>query len=100
MLPVFDHVHVMSLRDPSDRLGERKRTLAGLPAVLSNIILHPAIDPPELRAIAPDWRCRVADYELFTDEALRAALREAGVQVIGFRALREAVLRLKIWTSE
>ncbi len=92
-VPLFDHVHVMSLThdDPGDRLGEMKTVLADLPAGLSNIILHPCIDSPETRAIGPDWRCRVADHALFTSQALRRALDDAGVQIIGFRALKEGM---------
>jgi len=90
-LPLFDYVHVMSLFDADDRLGQMKQVLAEVPAGLSNIIIHPCVDTPEIRAIAPDWRCRVADHTLFTSNALRQALDETGVQVIGFRALRDAM---------
>ncbi len=90
-IPLFDHVHVMSLDEPEDRLGQIKAVLAELPAGLSNIIIHPCVDTPEIRAIAQDWRCRVADHALFTSPGLRQALDEAGVQVIGFRALRDAM---------
>ena len=90
-MPLFDHVHVMSLESHEDRLGEMKSVLAQLPAGLSNIIIHPSVDTPELRAIAPDWRSRVADHALFTSDDLRRALDDAGVQVIGFRALRDAL---------
>jgi len=91
--PLFDHVHVMSLSPgyAGDRLEEIKTVLAELPAGLSNIILHPCIDSPETRAIGPDWRCRVADHALFTSDGLRHALADAGVQVIGFRALWDAM---------
>ena len=90
-LPLFDYVNVLSLDDAEDRLGQMKQVLAEVPAGLSNIIIHPCVDTPEIRAIAPDWRCRVADHALFTSPGLRQALDEAGVQVIGFRALRDAM---------
>jgi hypothetical protein len=90
----FDHLRVLPLNDPGDRLEAAKRALAAAePGSLTNILIHPAVDTPELRAIAPDWRCRVADSLLFVDEALRAAIAEAGVQVIGFRALRAVLQR-------
>ena len=90
-LPVFDFLAVLSLDSYKNRLDEITGLLDKLPAGLSNILMHPAVDTPELRAIAPDWRCRVADYELFTGDALRAALQASGVHVIGFRALRDAM---------
>jgi chitin disaccharide deacetylase len=91
---LFDAVHVLPLNQPSDRIGEMRRLLANVqPGTLTNILIHPAVDTPELRAIAPDWACRVADSDLFTSEALREAVTESGVQVIGFRALRDALRR-------
>ena len=90
-LPVFDFLAVLSLDEHENRLDEVTTLLNELPAGLSNILMHPAVDTPELRAIAPDWRCRVADYQLFTSDALRAALQASGVHVIGFRALRDAM---------
>jgi hypothetical protein len=65
--------------------------LAQAPAGLTYLLFHPAVDTPELRAFAPDWRARVADYELFTSDAWRAALDASGVQVIGWRAIRDAM---------
>lgn len=90
-LPVFDFFAVLSLDEHENRLDEIRALLDELPAGLSTILFHPAADTPELRAIAPDWRCRVADYHLFTSDALRTLLAEAGVQVVGWRAIRDAL---------
>ncbi|MEZ4767979.1 MAG: polysaccharide deacetylase family protein [Caldilineales bacterium] len=90
-LPVFDYLAVLSLDEYEDRLGEIRRVLDEAPAGLSMILFHPAVDTPELRAIAPDWRCRVADYRLFSGDNLRPLLDAAGVHVIGYRALRDAM---------
>ena len=89
--PLFDYVHIMSLDQHEDRLGEMQQVLDELPAGLSSIILHPSADSPALRAIAPDWRSRVADYELLRSEALRKAIDHADIQIIGFRTLRDAI---------
>jgi chitin disaccharide deacetylase len=52
--------------------------------------LHPAVDSPELRAAAPDWERRVDDHALLLHDAeLRNLLDVHGVQLVGFRALRE-----------
>ena len=40
-------------------------------------------------AIAPDWQGRVANYRAFMSEELRDYVRNSGVQVIGYRAVRE-----------
>ena len=51
-----------------------------LPPGLTHLILHPADDTPELRAITPDWRQRVADFETFRDRG-SPTVRRAGVEM-------------------
>ena len=89
--PLFDHADVMPLDHHEDRLETAAELLAKAPAGLTYLLFHPAIDTAELRAFAPDWRARVADYELFTSDAWRQAIRDAGVQVIGWRPIRDAI---------
>jgi predicted glycoside hydrolase/deacetylase ChbG (UPF0249 family) len=87
-LPMLDHLHGMPLDQPEDRLAQVKRALDALSPGLTYFIVHPAQDTPELRAITPDWRGRVADYQAFTSEGLRAHVRDSGIHVIGYRTLR------------
>jgi predicted glycoside hydrolase/deacetylase ChbG (UPF0249 family) len=88
-LPLLDHLVALPLDQPADRVERAKKTLDSLPPGLTHFIIHPAQDTPELRAITPSWRGRVADYRAFTSEELRDYVRNSGVQVIGYRALRE-----------
>lgn len=91
-LPIFDHMHVMDLDDGQNRLAKAQETLDAFSAgSLSIFVIHPSIDTPELRAIAPDWRARVADYELFRNEAWRTYIQEQGFHVLGYRHLREVI---------
>jgi predicted glycoside hydrolase/deacetylase ChbG (UPF0249 family) len=87
-LPLLDNFYMMPLDQPEDRVEQVKRVLEGLPAGITYLIVHPAQDTPELRAIAPDWRCRVADYQAFTSEALQAFVQKSGIHVLGWRAVR------------
>jgi len=89
--PLIDHVFMMPLDQPDDRVEQAKHALDGLPPGITHFVLHPAVDTPELRAIADDWPSRVADYEAFTNRELRAHVRRSGVHVIGYRALRDLV---------
>jgi predicted glycoside hydrolase/deacetylase ChbG (UPF0249 family) len=86
---LVDALGFMPLDQHEDRVGEAKRQFDQLPAGLTHFILHPAADTPELRAIAPDWRARVADYEAFCSAELREYVQSIGVHVIGYRALRD-----------
>jgi predicted glycoside hydrolase/deacetylase ChbG (UPF0249 family) len=88
--PFIDHLEMMPLEGDKP-LELAQAMFAGLPPGLTHFILHAAVDTPELRALAPDWRARVADYQLFTSPALRAFIRDQGIHVIGYRALRDLV---------
>jgi predicted glycoside hydrolase/deacetylase ChbG (UPF0249 family) len=90
-MPLFDNFFVMPLENADDRIGAAQRAMAALPPGLTYFILHPAVDSPELRAIAPDWRSRVADYQAFTSSALRNFIKRSGIQVIGWRTLRDGM---------
>ncbi|HEY5117877.1 MAG TPA: polysaccharide deacetylase family protein [Anaerolineales bacterium] len=92
-MPLFDRIFVMPLDNPEERVATAQRAMAELPPGLSYFILHPACDTPELRAIAPDWKCRVADYQAFTGDALRDFVKNSGIHVIGWRPLRELMRR-------
>jgi hypothetical protein len=93
-LPVFDHLREMPLNLPSDGwLAATVRMFEELPPGLTYLITHPARDTPELRAVAADWRQRVADGDGFASAELGARVRAAGVQVIGWRPLRELLRR-------
>ena len=52
--------------------------------------LHPAVDSPELRAMAQDWKARVDDLDLLVHEqTLRQAVERAGITLIGYRPIRD-----------
>jgi predicted glycoside hydrolase/deacetylase ChbG (UPF0249 family) len=88
---LFDDIAMLPLEDPADHIGVAKRIIDGLQPGLTVLILHPAQDTPELRAIAPDWRSRVANYQALLSSELRDYVRQSGVQLIGYRPLRDAL---------
>ena len=87
-IPLLDDYYQMSLDQHENRLEEAKQALDNLSAGITYFLIHPAQDTPELRAIAPDWRSRVADYQLFTGETFRAYVKDSGIHVIDYRTLR------------
>ncbi|HEU4577332.1 MAG TPA: ChbG/HpnK family deacetylase [Polyangiaceae bacterium] len=86
----FDAWATLPLDTASDRLELAKRCFDKLPEGLSYFLFHPAIDTPELRALAPDWQARVADFELCAGTAWEKLVASAGLVVVGMRALRAA----------
>jgi len=92
-LPLLDRLVGLPLDQAGDQVELARRTFDALPAGVTHLIIHPAQDTPELRAIAPDWAGRVANYHAFMSEALRDYVRNSGVQVIGYRAVRQLMRR-------
>ncbi|HET9077594.1 MAG TPA: ChbG/HpnK family deacetylase [Acidimicrobiales bacterium] len=79
------------------RVAGGRSTRAALDQLLSDIrpgvteiVLRPAIDSAELRAVVPDWPARVADHDLsMTSDSLRVLTARPGVHLIGYRQLRD-----------
>lgn len=92
-LPMLDGLLSMPLNEPSQsvQMETAKELLGSLPEGITHFILHPSTDTPELRAIAPDWESRVANYNVFMSDALKIFLEREGLQLIGYRALRDAM---------
>jgi hypothetical protein len=91
-LPVFDHLREMYLNETAeDRIGQAQKMFDDLPPGLTYMLVHPALDTPELRAMTDDWQQRLADYETFMSSELRDYVKRRGIQVIGWRPLREAI---------
>lgn len=89
--PLIDQIVMMPLDKHEHKVEIAKQIFDSLMPGLSYYILHPSVDTPELRAIAPDWRARVGDYEAFLSPELRNYVQSIGVHVIGYRAVRDAM---------
>jgi len=90
-VPMLDGIFAMPLEHDIDHIGVAKELLSGLPAGISHFILHPSIDTPELRAICPDWRARVANYHAFMSDELRKFIEQENIKPIGYRQIRNAM---------
>lgn len=89
-VPLLDNLASLPLvEEPGDRIAAARAALEALPPGLSHLIIHPAIDSPELRAMTASWRSRVADYRAFTSDELARWVKDSGIQVIGYRPLRD-----------
>lgn len=89
-VPLLDSITGLPLdADPANRLEDAKAALDKVQPGITHFVIHPSVDTPELRAIAPDWACRVADYKTFQRDELRQYIESIGVHVIGYRPLME-----------
>ncbi|GIK10376.1 MAG TPA: polysaccharide deacetylase family protein [Anaerolineales bacterium] len=90
-VPMLDGLFSMPLEHDNDHVGAAKKLLSEVPAGITHLILHPSIDTPELRAICPDWRARVANYHAFMSAELKDFIKDSGIHLIGYRAIRDAM---------
>ncbi|HCU57281.1 MAG TPA: hypothetical protein DF984_03485 [Anaerolineaceae bacterium] len=88
-LPLLDGISGLELEHAENRFDQAKEALLALKPGVTHFIIHPSKDTPELRHITTSWDCRVADYKTFTSEATRDFIKNEGIQVIGYRALKE-----------
>ena len=88
-LPLIDHAAGLELDNPFNRLDQAKQALSDLPIGITHFIIHPSKETPELMAITPDWQSRVADYRTFMDENIRKHIDNIGIQIIGYKSLKD-----------
>jgi predicted glycoside hydrolase/deacetylase ChbG (UPF0249 family) len=75
---------------PGGGRAAAEKLVAQLRPGVTEILLHPAVQSPELSAFAVDWETRVDDLLLLTkDPFLHDAVERLGVQLIGYEPLRE-----------
>jgi hypothetical protein len=79
--------------DVEDHLDFVADVFDRLPAGLSCVLLHPAIDTLEIRSVTSDWRGRVADFEVFRLPSLRDHIRDLGIELISYRPICDAMRR-------
>ena len=87
--PLIDKMAMLPLDQPDGQVEIAKKMLSELPTGVTHFLFHPSIDSPELRAIAPDWPSRVANYHTFMNPEIKRFIKDQGIQVIGYHHLRD-----------
>lgn len=92
-LPMLDGLLSLPLNEPrqSTQMEIAKELLGNLPEGITHFVLHPSIDTPELRAIAPDWESRVVNHNVFMSDELKTFIESEDIQLIGYRPIRDAM---------
>jgi chitin disaccharide deacetylase len=74
-------------------VGSRETVLEAVKSLkpgVTEAYLHPAVDSPELRAMANDWEARVDDHSLLVrDGELREEIERNGIRLIGYKPIRD-----------
>jgi len=74
---------------PDKRTQTYLETIQKMRPGVTEILIHCGKDTEELRAVTSNWANRVADARAFTDPVVRKALDEAGIQLIGWSAIKK-----------
>lgn len=90
-IPMVDHATGLPLDEPRGQMETARRMFGELGAGLTHFIIHPSIDTPELRAITPDWECRVENYKVFLSDEFKQILEREDIHLIGYRRVRDAM---------
>ena len=90
-VPMVDGILGMPLEHGDNHIGVAKKLLSAEPVGITHFILHPSIDTAELRAIAPDWQARVANYNAFMSDELKTFIESEDIRLIGYRQIRDAM---------
>lgn len=88
-VPLHDGLFWVNLRETDQRYEKYVDVLKNLPCGISRIYAHPAQDTPELRAICPDWRCRVEDYHILMREDLKKLAKDLGITLVSYKTLQQ-----------
>ena len=94
-VPMLDSIVIDTLL-PLDQCGGNKRdffetAIRGIEPGLTHLLFHPAEASAELEAATGTWETRNADFEVFSDPAMRAFIEGEGIHLIGYRELRDAL---------
>lgn len=82
--------HLIRVNGSRSTAAALDQLLADLRPGVTEVVLRPAVDTAELRAIDPHWSARVADHDLaMTSDSLRVLTARRGVHLIRYRELRE-----------
>jgi predicted glycoside hydrolase/deacetylase ChbG (UPF0249 family) len=81
--------HLIRVNGGRSTAAALDQLLSGLRPGVTEVVLRPAVDTAELRAVDPDWANRVTDHDLaMTSDSLRVLSARAGVHMVRYRQLR------------
>jgi predicted glycoside hydrolase/deacetylase ChbG (UPF0249 family) len=90
---MVDHAELRSLSFEAEGVEEHYRRVIGeLRVGVTHFLIHPARSDEELEAITPDsWQQRDAERRTFARPEVASWFRDAGVELIGYRRLRDLI---------
>ncbi|MBP1995383.1 polysaccharide deacetylase family protein [Paenibacillus eucommiae] len=57
---------------------------------ITEVVIHPSENTPELRAMTPHWEKREIEYQIFRDGEIKKLLNEENIQLISWKDLRDS----------
>lgn len=69
--------------------ADMMRAIQSVQGGITEVVIHPALNTPEMRAITPHWRKREIEYLLFMDEDILRLLQTEKIQLISWKDIRD-----------
>ncbi len=92
--PIFDHFNSDSLQFPPGTGADHNRArVDGFASGIAYLITHCARGGDELESIAPDWRQRDEERQIYSDGTMARHFEDTHVKTLGMRPLRELLRR-------
>lgn len=63
--------------------------IKGVGGGITEVVIHPALNTYEMRAITPHWKKREIEYLLFMDEDIHRLLQTEKIQLISWKDIRD-----------
>jgi hypothetical protein len=91
-VPTLDEIYIDTLRPLTDKKAFYREIIDKVGPGLNHLLFHPAKMSEELVAIDKERpESRHADYEAWRDPALKQYILDAGIHLIGYRELKQAL---------
>ena len=91
-VPTLDEIYIDTLRPLTDKKAFYREIIDKVGPGLNHLLFHPAKMGEELMAIDKERpESRHADYEAWRDPALKQYILDAGIHLIGYRELKQAL---------
>ena len=91
-VPTLDEIYIDTLIPSTDKKAFYREIIDKVGSGLNHLLFHPAKMGEELMAIDKERpESRHADYEAWRDPALKQYILDAGIHLIGYRELKQAL---------
>ncbi|MHA2366029.1 MAG: polysaccharide deacetylase family protein [Candidatus Hodarchaeales archaeon] len=88
-IPLIDHFIIDTFGEQENKVEYYISLIDSLKPGLTHLLFHPSVMTPESKALGKNSLSRYRDYQAFTDSILKEHIEAEGVEIIGYRQIRD-----------